>query len=120
MEFNNYHWHDSTIKSIYIDRNNPGIIDTISFDIKWTNGKMTKLTFIDVYWASFNLNCGIIAQESILTAKALEKNDQDLITLYEKWKGLRDDIDLTPYFIELNSTGGTIKIIAKDFKFTKL
>ncbi len=120
MKFNNRQWHDSIIKSIYIDRNNPGIIDTVSFDIKWTNGKMTKLTFIDVYWASFNLNFGIIAQESILTAKALEKNDQDLINFYKKWKGKRDGIDLTSYLIELNSTGSTIKIIAKDFKFTKL
>jgi len=120
MKFNNHQWHDSSIKSIYIDRNNPGITDTVSFDIKWTNGKMTKLTFIDVYWVSFNLNFGIIAQESILTAKALEKNDQDLINFYKKWNGERNDIDLTPYLIKLNSTGGSIKIIAKDFKFTKL
>ena len=115
MIFNDLHWHDSIITSIYIDRSNPGIRDEIQLKIKWANKKSDILTFKNVYWSSFSLNFGIVAEESILVAKILEKDDIDLANFYSNWNGLMDDLDLKVFFIELNSTGSTIKIIAEDY-----
>ena len=66
-----------------------------------------------------NLNFGIKAEETILCAEVLEDNNEDLANFYSKWKGLMDDIKLYTYRIELNSTGGIIKIIATGFKIIK-
>ncbi|HTM67631.1 MAG TPA: hypothetical protein VL093_14995 [Flavipsychrobacter sp.] len=116
MNFNEYNWHDSIIKNIQIDRSNPGKTDTILFEIQWReNDKKSVLVFEEVYWASFNLNFGIVCNETILNAALLDSNDEDLRQFYLKWKGRMDDITLNPYMIELNSTGGRIKIIAKSF-----
>ena len=116
MNFNDYYWHDSVIKSISINRNNPGIIDEISFDIQWNEGILERLNFEDVYWASLMLNFGIVADETIMRANVLDNNDSDLVNFYEKWGGLMDNVKLQVYLIELNSTGSLIKIIAKGFK----
>ena len=45
----------------------------------------------------------------------LDSNDKDLVDFYSKWKGYRDNIKLNVYVINLTS-GGKIKIIAKDFR----
>jgi len=120
-DFNEYHWHDSIIKNIQIDRNNPGEADTILFEIEWPeNNEKSFFTFEDVYWASFNLNFGIVSDETILHAQILDAQDKDLNIFYSKWKGKMDDIRLHTYGIELNSTGGYIKIIAKGFREAKL
>ena len=62
------------------------------------------------------LNFGIIANENILNACIGDQTDQDFINLYSKWKGKLDKINLQLYLINLNSTGGITKIIAKTFK----
>jgi hypothetical protein len=115
MNFNDYQWHDSIIKSIYIDRSNPGIQDDIQFEIKWTNRKTSTFIFKNVYWSSLNLNFGIIAKENILRAKILGKDDKDLADFYSSWNGLMDTVALTVFLIELNSTGSIIKIIAESY-----
>jgi hypothetical protein len=121
MDFNEYYWHDAVIKNIQIDRNNPGDKDTILFEIQWPqNNQKSFFIFEGVYWASFNLNFGIVADETILRAQLLDSQDGDLVNLYSKWKGAMDDIKLFPYIIELNSTGGYIKIISKGFREDKL
>lgn len=116
MNFNDLNWHDSIIKSIYIDRSNPGIKDEIRFEIEWVDRKICTLLFENVYWASMNLNFGIVVEESILDAKVLDKTDVDLINFHSKWNGLMDDLNLTVFLIELNSTGSIIKIIADGYK----
>lgn len=114
--FNDFYWHDAEIKEIIIDRHNPGKKDEIQFDILFPDKrKVVHFIFEEVYYASFNLNFGIIADETIQNASVLE-NDNDLVTLYLKWKGHLDHIKLNVYFIELNSTGGKIKIIAKKIR----
>ena len=119
MDFNEINWHDSIIKSIIIDRNFPGKNDTVKFEIEWSDNGKGELLFEEVYWANLNLNFGIVAEESILSALTLGVNDTDLISLYTKWKGLINDVKLNVYIINLNSSGGLIKIIAKSFKVTK-
>lgn len=116
MDFNEYYWHDATIKNIQIDRTNPGENDTILFEIEWPEDRGQSLfRFNDVYWASFNLNFGIICLESVLHATVLDADNEDLRNFYAGWKGLMDEVKLDAYVIELNSTGGLIKIIAKGF-----
>jgi hypothetical protein len=118
MIFNDFNWHDSIIKNITIDRNKPGIIDIINFEIEWADGGKAELVFEDTYWANLTLNFGIVADETILSACMGDDKDPDLIDFYSRWKGLMDNINLNSYLIRLNSTGGIIKIIAKGFIIT--
>lgn len=116
MNFNDFIWHDAVIENISIDRNNPGINDSIKFDICWPSNDKSILIFEDVYWANFNLNFGIIGDESILYAQIAGKEDQSINDLYLKWKGLINDVILNCYIIVLNTTASEIKIISKGFK----
>lgn len=121
MNFNDFYWHDAVIKNIQIDRNSPGTNDTIIFDIEWPEEKgKANFIFEEVYWASMNLNFGIVANETILSASELEENDQNLNSLYSKWNGVINDMELKVYKFSLNSTGSEIKIIAKRFREDKL
>ena len=121
MNFNDYRWHDAVIKNININRDNPGVNDSILFDIDWPDdkGKIT-LVFEEVYWAEMKLNFGIVAEETILDSFEMDNNNQDLTNFYSKWKGAMNDVKLKTYKIKLNSTGSEIKIIAKSFKISKL
>jgi hypothetical protein len=120
MNFNDIYWHDAIIKNIQIDRNSPGIKDTIIFEVELPEEKgKTNFIFEEVYWASMNLNFGIVANETILSASELEESDQDLKNLYSKWKGVISDVKLKIYKFSLNSTGSEIKIIAKRFREDK-
>lgn len=117
MNFNDFYWHDAVIQNISIDRNKPGIIDEINFDIEWPQKKGKIIfTFEEVYWVNMNLNFGIVAQETILNAFIGDENDPEKINFYSKWKGLMDEVKLNYYIINLNSTGGQIKIFAKRFR----
>ena len=116
-KFNSYEWHDVIIKNIIIDRNTPGINDSISIEISWPNkNKNNILLFEEVYWANLNMNFGIICSDSILNAYESNKNEKFLNDLFKKWKGLIDDVELNGYVINMNSTGSEIKIVAKRFK----
>lgn len=67
-----------------------------------------------------NLNFGICADETILNVFENDIEDKDYINLYVKWKGHLTNIKLHTYVIELNSTGGNIKIIAKGFRIAEV
>jgi hypothetical protein len=117
MNFNDFYWHDAIIKNVSIDRNRPGVLDEIIFDIEWSEdkGKVT-LVFESVYLVKMNLNFGIVADETILNAIVLDENNEDLANFYSKWKGAMNEVKLNTYKIDLNSTGSEIKIIAKGFR----
>ncbi|MEI7526069.1 MAG: hypothetical protein WCJ95_17125 [Mariniphaga sp.] len=118
MNFNDLSWHDAAIKNINIDRANPGINDSIQFDVIWPNGHKCKLVFEEVYMAQFSLNFGIVCTENILSAYLLEKDNKVLTDFYLQWRGLLT-VELQCYVINLNSTGGEIKIISRGFKVIK-
>ncbi len=122
MDFEkDFYWHDSVIKNITINRDNPGIKDEIALEIVWDdNDERANFVFEDVYWARMDLNFGIVVDENIFQGYLLPNDDEDLINFYSKWKGHMDDIKLNVYEILLNSTGGRIKIIAKGFRVDKL
>jgi hypothetical protein len=115
-DFYDFYWHDAEIKEIIIDRHSPGKKDEIQFNILFSDKKkVICFIFEKVYYASFDLNFGIVAPETIRTVSMLE-NDENLAILYSNWKGHLDHVKLNVYSIELNSTGGKIKIIATKFR----
>lgn len=73
-KFEQYHWHDSEIRSISIDRKNPGINDTIIFDMDWYERGSGILIFED------------IAPECVDSAFIADDNDSDLIAFNHNWK----------------------------------
>lgn len=119
-KFEQYHWHDSEIRSISIDRKNPGINDTIIFDMDWYERGSGILIFEDIYWMRLNLNFGVIAPECVDSAFIADNNDSDLIAFNHNWKERLTDLDLTCFVIKTISTGSEIKIIAKSFKVNYL
>ncbi|WP_354301246.1 hypothetical protein [Pedobacter sp. UYP1] len=116
MKFEDYYWHDSEIRNITIDRTNPGNKDTIVLEVDWTNKGLGQLVFENVYWASLNMNFGIVAVECIDFAYVADQNDIALNNIYSKWNGLINDVKLYCYVIKTLSTESEIKIIASDFK----
>lgn len=119
MEFDELYWHDSVIKRVEIDRTNPGWHDTIVFEIDWYDSGMGKLLFEDVYWARFDMNFGVVADESIDDAFKSSDDDVDLVKFNDKWHGLINE-NLSCYVIKTSSTGGEFKIIAKEFRVEML
>lgn len=115
MEFNDFLWHDAIVKSISIDRNNPGINDSIKLEIQWLDGEVVDFVFTDVYFAQLNLNFGIVTTETILNAEFGDENDPDLVDLYTRWKGHLSNIQLNTYIFKFNSTASVIKIIAAGY-----
>lgn len=118
VNFNDIYWHDSIVKCIKIDRAVPENNDTIEFEIDWYEKGKRSTFFEDVYWTNLNLNFGIIAGENILDAFIAEKTDEDVMFFRSKWKGTIDINEINCYVIDLNTTGGRIKIIAKAFKIS--
>jgi hypothetical protein len=116
MNFNNCNWHDSIIKRIVIDRNNPGKNDSILIEIIWPDDNEDTICFNGVYWANFNMNFGIVSPENVLNAYLASNDDKIMVDFFLRWKGLIKNVDLNCYVIELNSTGGSIKIIAQEFE----
>lgn len=120
MNFESFYWHDAIIKNIVINRNRPGIRDEIEMEIIFPNNERVVFVFEGVYWIRMNLNFGIIADETILQACLLEKDDKDLINICSLWKGNVSSTELNVYEFLLNSMGGKIKIIARKFKTDRL
>jgi len=116
MDFNSLNWHDSIIKAIIIDRSNPGNSDSIKIEISWPNGENNIISFINTYWADLNMNFGIECPESILCAHSEGRENETLVSLYAKWNGMINDVELYNYEIETNSTNSKIRIIAQSFE----
>ncbi|OMP76231.1 hypothetical protein [[Flexibacter] sp. ATCC 35208] len=113
FDFNDCYWHDSILKNIFIDRSDPGNVDTVEMTIDWYDEPESKIIFRDVYLFKATLNFGIIADETILNAEIAIQEDPDLINFYQKAKGVLASKKINCYIIETNSTGGTIKILAE-------
>ncbi|TYR30798.1 hypothetical protein FXV77_21780 [Sphingobacterium phlebotomi] len=118
MGFDELYWHDSVIKKIEIDRNNPGKTDTILFEIDWYDIGIKKILFEDVYWLRMDMNFGVVAEESIYEAYIAPNDDIDIMRFNEKWHGILKDT-LLCFIIKTASTGSEIKIIAKSCRVDK-
>ncbi|MCT3845053.1 hypothetical protein HZQ52_09465 [Elizabethkingia anophelis] len=84
MKFNDLYWHDSVIKNIVIDRNNPGKQDFLLLEMDWYNTGSGQIIFEDVYWLQINMNFGIIAEETIHDAFISPEDDMDMINFTKK------------------------------------
>lgn len=113
LDFDNCYWHDSILESIFIDRRDPGNMDTIEMIIRWYDEPVSRIIFKNVYLFKATLNFGIIANESILSAEIGSENDPDLIELFRKTRGYLSGKKINCYIIETNSTGGLLKILAE-------
>lgn len=113
MTFDTIYWHDSTVLKIEIDRHNPGTTDIIKVGVLTYDDIKLELLFYDVYWSECKMNFGVVARESILRAYTEGEENSRIKDLKLKWQGNIDHVRLNYYEIETNSTGSTIKIIAK-------
>jgi hypothetical protein len=115
MKIEDIYWHDAVIHNIIVDRNNPGINDSLKFEIEWIDGKSSILIFNEVYWANLMLNFGVVAEETILDVCLGNEDDVDYIRFKSIWEKYVDIRSFNIYIMNLNSTGGQVKIIAKSF-----
>lgn len=113
FDFDDCYWHDSILKSIYIDRSDPGVRDTVEMVIDWYDKPASKIIFKEVLLFKATMNFGMIVKEGILSAEIAPPDDPDLIAFYKKQNNFPEHIQLNCYIIETNATGGLIKIIAE-------
>lgn len=120
MEFNDFEWHDAVIKSVIIDRCNPGEIDNIVFKIEFLSG-IADIIFTDVFKAKFDMNFNMIATESIWDAYNEGEENNMVQKVYEDYKKMGMDIKdshLNYYEIDTNTTGSVFQIVSKGFTCT--
>lgn len=114
--FNNLNWHDAILNFVSIDRTNAGYNDNIELIITWQSGRSSKLIFKDVYRADISMNFGVIAEEAIRDATILEKSDDDLLNIINKWqKHYENIINIHGFEITTISTSSRLRIFAMDF-----
>lgn len=117
MNIEDFSFHDSTLKEIIIERNNPGYRDEVKIKIGLLNGNDIEVIFKDCFKAIFDLNFGVIAEETIFDFYRSTENDNELKVLKEKWLKIGGAIEgLSLFCIETNSTNSKIKIYARDYK----
>lgn len=111
-EFEEVLCHDAEIVEILIERSEPGIKDQVIIEA-FSNNLNYRLVFEECYKVSLDLNMGVIAPESILSAK-ISKGSKELSSLKEKWKLHGVDLSkLKEFKINTNSTNSDIIIFAK-------
>ncbi len=111
-KFDDLPWHDSVLLNLEVDRNNPGESDIVKALIKWQDGSQNSIIFNDCYLLDIQMNFGIIAEESILSAACCD-SDEKISSVKKKWSSLGVELDrLRCYKINTNSTNSTLKIYA--------
>ncbi len=112
-EFNKLNWHDAELKSVHIDRSDPGNKDQVVLIICWLNEKRSEVTFHDCYAFRGQMNFGIIAEETIRDAEYTESSEE-LNEIRKSWEKIGADLsDLGQYKIETNSTNSSLIIYAR-------
>lgn len=116
--FNEFSWHDSNLQFIYIDRQKPGELDVVKIQIDWPDSHSSTIEFYDCYALNMNMNFGIVACESILTAECIT-DSEELNSIRKKWIKVNVNLDqLKCYRIVTNSTNSVIDIYALGYQLT--
>ena len=116
VDFNELPWHDAILQFIYIDRQNPGEKDVIKLLIHWPDNTSSTIEFYDCYAATMNMNFGIVACESILTAEC-SFDSSELKTIQQGWLKAGVNLnELKSYKIITNSTNSIISIFSLGFR----
>ena len=114
--FDDLMWHDATLLWIELDRRDPGNRDEIGLVVEWPDGRRNRLVFTDCYLLEARMHFGIIASESILSAtcSADAPEVDNVREMCRRYGG--DFTDLHRFEVETNSTGGTIRVVARGFE----
>lgn len=117
QEFNDLPWHNANLQFVYIDRQKPGEQDVIKLLIDWPDGNSSStIEFYDCYALSMNMNFGIIACESILSAECAV-DSKELNSIRVEWLKVGVNLaDLKHFKIITNSTNSIINIYALTFR----
>lgn len=114
--FDDFAWHDATLLWIEVDRRDPGHRDEIVLVVEWPDTRRNRLVFTNCYLFEARMNFGIIALESILDANC-STDTPEVDKVRETCRRYGGDFtDLHRFEIETNSTGGTIRIVARSFE----
>jgi hypothetical protein len=117
MKIEDFSFHDSILKEIIVERNNPGYRDEVKIRIGFLNEDDIEVVFKDCFKANFDLNFGVIAEETIFDFYKSTENEDELKSLKEKWLKIGGCVEgLSLYCIETNSTNSKIRIFARDYK----
>ena len=117
INFKELPWHDSILESLNIDRTNPGENDIIQLNVIWPLERYSqRLQFNECYAIDMQMNFGIIASETILTADCLTQSAA-LENIRNLWSKTGVDLSkLIQYQLVTNSTNSFINIFAMEFK----
>jgi hypothetical protein len=109
-------WHDSILRYIYVDRQNPGENDVVRLKVGWPDEpKSSIFEFYDCYGLEMKMNFGIIAAESILNAEVVTESIE-LKSIRKIWIEMGISLEnLKCYRIITNSTNSIINIYAMGF-----
>ncbi len=115
--FNDLPWHDAILKNIEIDRRTPGEQDIIELLVAWPNYNYNSIVeFFDCYAFTANMNFGVIACETIMTAECLYESEE-LKSIRDLWLKVNVDLqDLKHFKIITNSTNSVVNIFSLNFK----
>lgn len=111
--FNDLPWHDAVLAGIHIDRSTPGVADRVTLSINWPDGQSSELVFDDCFLFASELNFGVIAEETIQDACAVD-DCPELRNLRSKWQKVGQRLEnVTCFSITTNSTNSRIVICAQ-------
>lgn len=114
-DFNALLWHDAAILEISIDRREPGVRDEICLRMRWPDDRRSRLVFTDCYRFTADMNFGIIADDTVLSARECDESDA-ILSLREKWEALGVNMeDLKVFEIVTNSTATRLVIVARAY-----
>lgn len=115
--FNDLTWHDANLQIFYIDRQKPGEQDIVKILIDWPDGNNSSIIeFYDCYALTMDMNFGVIACESILTAECLT-DSKELTSIRNEWHEVGVNLEGLKHFkITTNSTNSIINIYALAFR----
>ncbi len=116
MKLKDFNFHDALLKTIIIERHNPGYHDEIRIKVSFSDASEVSILFEECFQANLKLNFGVIAEETIYDLYESEE-EEEMLLLKEKWSKIGGDVEGLKFFcIETNSTNSLIKIFAKSYQ----
>ncbi|MBZ4421418.1 hypothetical protein [Myxococcus sp. RHSTA-1-4] len=109
-------WHDALLLSLNIDRRTPGERDEVVLLVEWPDGRKQKVRFMDCYALDSQMNFGVVAPESIRTARCLADTPK-LADMRHRWRALGIELeDLRCFEFTTNSTASEVRVYARRFE----
>jgi hypothetical protein len=111
-DFDDFAWHDATLVSLAVPREQPGESDRIVIVVSSSDSEVHRFTFLDCYAFEASMNFGIVAEETIRSARRTQ-DSEELDALRTKWETAGADLaGLQGFELSTNSTNSTLRIYA--------